>query len=193
MAFPEIAGVDMAAGLARIGGSKNRYLELLEMFCRDAEAGFALLEKEPDNASLRAFTTLVHALKSALANIGADCLSQSAALLEKAGREADLPMIRDRLPPFREELAALVERIGGITAAAPAADGETPGIGEALARLREALEAKDIDATDAELARLQALPLTGKMSEAISEIADLVLMMEFKKAESIATSLWADF
>jgi signal transduction histidine kinase/CheY-like chemotaxis protein len=196
MPFPEIAGVDMVAGLARIGGSQSRYLDLLEMFRRDAQAAFALLQKEPDNASLHAFTTLVHALKSALANIGAEDLSQTAALLEQAGREAALPVIRAKLPAFREELAVLTERIGEITTAERAGNGETqanPEISEALARLREALEARDIDATDAALARLQALPLTGKMSEAISEIADLILLMEFEKAESIVTSLWADF
>ncbi|MDR1611422.1 MAG: response regulator [Planctomycetota bacterium] len=191
--LPEIAGVDAAAGLARIGGSKSRYLELLAMFCRDAQAGSELLGKTPDHASLRSFTTLVHALKSALANIGADDLSQRAALLEKAGREADLPAIRDKLPPFREELTVLTARIGEV-AAARSGDGETrvsPEIAETLRRLRSALEAKDIDAMDAALARLQAPPPTGKTGEAISEIADLVLMMEFKKAAEGANILLA--
>jgi signal transduction histidine kinase/DNA-binding NarL/FixJ family response regulator len=44
-ALPEIAGVDVVGGLARIGGSQRRYLDLLESFNRDAEAGFPLLEK----------------------------------------------------------------------------------------------------------------------------------------------------
>jgi signal transduction histidine kinase/CheY-like chemotaxis protein len=192
MALPEIAGVNVAAGLARIGGSKKRYLELLETFCRDAAAGFSLLEKEPDAASLRSFTTLVHALKSALANIGANGLSQTAALLEKAGRESDMPVIRDNLPPFREELAVLTERIGGITAAAPAGDGETrvePDMGEALARLREALEAKDVDATDDALARLQALPLAGETREAVSATADFILTADLQKALEAVISL----
>jgi signal transduction histidine kinase/CheY-like chemotaxis protein len=185
LSFPQIAGVDVATGLARIGGSQNRYRDLLAMFCRDAVAGFPLLAKEPDAASLRSFTTLVHALKSALANIGADGLSRAAAMLEKAGREADMPGLRDKLPPFREELAALTERIGKVTAAARAGDGETrvePDIGETLARLREALEAKDIDATDAALARLQAMPLAGKTRETVSEIADFILTADLQTA-----------
>jgi HPt (histidine-containing phosphotransfer) domain-containing protein len=77
MTLPEIAGVDVASGLARIGGSQSRYLALLEIFCRDAEAGFALLEKEPDGASLPSFTTLVHALKSATAGLRARALGWS--------------------------------------------------------------------------------------------------------------------
>jgi HPt (histidine-containing phosphotransfer) domain-containing protein len=169
----------------------------LEAFCRDAPAGFALPEKEPeksDDASLRSFTTLVHALKSALANIGADGLSQAAALLEKAGREADLPVIRDRLPSFREELAALTARIEEITAAARSGDGEKragPELREALARLRESLEARDFEAMDAALARLQALPLTGEAREAAGEIADCVLTADFGKAMDAVTLLAA--
>jgi HPt (histidine-containing phosphotransfer) domain-containing protein len=195
--------LDVAAGLARIGGSQKRYLELLETFCRDAQAGFALLEKEPvspdhwaqrflaatgftpEDAPLRSFTTFVHALKSSLANIGAEVLSQNAALLEKAGRETDVPVIRANLAPFREELAALVERIGEITAAARAGDGQTrdnPEIEKALTCLRETLEAKDVDAMDAALARLQALPLDEKTRAATAEIADAILTADFPKA-----------
>jgi CheY-like chemotaxis protein/nitrogen-specific signal transduction histidine kinase len=182
---PEIEGVDTASGMARLGGSRERYLGLLEMFRRDVEAGFPLLEKEPDSASLRSFTTLVHALKSALINIGADGLSQTAALLEMAAREADTPVIRDKLPPFREELAGLTTRIGAVLESARDGDDEKraePEIKEALMLLREAMEAKDFDAVDSALARLQALPLAGKTRAAVSELADLILVADFGKA-----------
>jgi signal transduction histidine kinase/CheY-like chemotaxis protein len=185
MALPEIAGLDVAGGLARIGGSQRRYLNLLETFRRDAEAGFALLEKMPDEDSLRSFTTLVHALKSALANIGATDLSQAAALLEEAGREADLPAIHSELPPFQEKLAVLVTQIRKITASAQSGNSETqagPDMGEALAHLREALETKNFDAIDVALARLQALPLGGNTRAAVSELADLILIADFGQA-----------
>jgi signal transduction histidine kinase/CheY-like chemotaxis protein len=210
LALPKIAGVDVAVGIARIGGSQRRYLELLEMFCRDVEAGSALLEKEPpsadhrpehfmtaadsapDDVALRPFTILVHALKSALANIGAGALSQRAAVLEKAGREADLAMIREKLPPFREELAALTARLAEVAAAARAADGGRHAgreIGTTLAQLHEALEAKDIDAICAAQMQLQALPLTGKTHDAVSDIADCILTMEFQKAADAVAAL----
>jgi signal transduction histidine kinase/CheY-like chemotaxis protein len=203
MPLPEIAGVDTAAGLARIGGSQRRYLSLLEMFCRDAEAASGLLEKEsrsldhwserflaasgytPGDVPLRSFITQVHALKSALTNIGADTLSQTAALLEKAGRDEDMPVIRAKLAPFREELTALTARIGAVLELPRDVNDEKrveAEIGEALLLLREALEAKDFDAMDAVLARLQALPLTGKIREAVSEIADFILTADFRKA-----------
>ncbi|MDR2668730.1 MAG: response regulator [Desulfovibrio sp.] len=135
-AVPHIDGVDTEVGLERIGGSYSLYLQLLAVFCTDAEACLALLAAEPEettanirgeacppqtvadhsgrspDASLRAFITQIHAVKSALANIGAERLSEEAALLERAGKETDMSLIREKLPAFREELAALTARIG---------------------------------------------------------------------------------
>jgi HPt (histidine-containing phosphotransfer) domain-containing protein len=189
--LPEIEGLDAAAGLARIGGLQSRYLDLLETFCRDVEAGFAPLGEEPEESSLRSFVTLVHALKSALANIGAPELSRAAALLEQAGREADLLAIRENLAPFRARLGALRSRIGEFLASARG-KGEKPAdaeIMEALTRLRAALEAKDFDAMDAALARAQSRAPTGAMGEAISEIADFILTAEFEKAADAVNAL----
>jgi len=99
-----------------IGGSPGLYRELLRVFLKDVAARFALLEAGPDTADLPDFTIAVHALKSALANIGANGLSESAAGLERAGREGDLALIHDRLPSFRAGLAALAARIDEATA-----------------------------------------------------------------------------
>ncbi|MDR1686823.1 MAG: hypothetical protein LBR82_10405, partial [Desulfovibrio sp.] len=117
--------------------------------------------------------------------IGAGGLSQTAALLEDACREADIAVLRDRLPEFREELAALTARISAFTASAHSADGEgraTPEMREALAQLEEALGARDVDARDAAMTRLQALPLPGKQHAAVSEIADCILTADFHRA-----------
>ncbi|MDR1709560.1 MAG: response regulator [Candidatus Accumulibacter sp.] len=194
-AIPAIDGLDIAAGLARIGGERERYARLLELFCRDSKAGLALLENEPQTeTAFKAFATQAHGLKSALANIGAHPLSQAAAQLEKAAREADAPAIGKNLPNFREELAALVERIGEALAAARPAPGETPaepaGLdADILAPLREALKARDIDAVDTLLARLQALPLPEPKRESVAQIVDAVLAPDFIKAAGIVSAL----
>ncbi|MDR2123740.1 MAG: response regulator [Desulfovibrio sp.] len=219
--FPEIAGLDTAAGIARIGGSQRRYLDLLTVFRRDAQAADALLAHEPEassqekagrenhartsaessgqspDGSMHAFVTQVHALKSALAAIGADGLSQTAALLEKAGREGGMPVIREHLAPFRETLAVLAEQIGEVvaqtSAAARARDGaggREPEIDNALARLRKALETMDIDAIDAALAHLQALPLPETLRDAVSATADCALEADFQKAADIVDAMF---
>jgi CheY-like chemotaxis protein len=189
--LPEIEGLDAAAGIARIGGSPGRYLDVLEMFCRDAEAGSALLGREPDETTRQAFTTLTHALKSALANIGAHGLSQASAALERAGREGDLSVIHEALAPFRQSLGVLRTRLGEYLESARGKGGKSadPEVWEALARLKEALEAKDFDAIDAALARVQAQSPAGTMREAISEIAEFILTAEFEKAINTVNAL----
>jgi signal transduction histidine kinase/CheY-like chemotaxis protein/HPt (histidine-containing phosphotransfer) domain-containing protein len=138
-------------------------------------------------ASLRAFTTQVHAVKSALANIGAEALSKEAALLEKAGKEADMPLIREKLPAFREELVALTARVGAALAPEPmpatdVAERLDPLVAERLEQVRDALRAKDIDAMDAALTRLQTLPLSAGLRDAVSETVDYILTADFDNA-----------
>ncbi|MDR2076189.1 MAG: transporter substrate-binding domain-containing protein [Desulfovibrio sp.] len=192
---PDIAGLNLAAGMARMGGKFSRYLDLLETFRRDARDAFPLLEATPDHSSLPSLTILAHALKSALANIGAGELSQAAALLEKAGREADLRALRAGLPEFRKELAALASRLGAFTASERSLDGGagrvSPEMRSALARLREALDARNAGATNAALARLQNLPLSGRQKEDIAEIEDFILTADFRKALEAVSALCA--
>ncbi|MDR2668504.1 MAG: response regulator, partial [Desulfovibrio sp.] len=192
--LPTIAGVDTALGLTRIGGSQRRYLQLLAVFRPDAEACLARIAEQPDETSLPAFTTQAHAVKSALANIGADGLSKEAALLEKAGKEADMPLIRKTLPVFREELAALAARVGEALApdSAPAADvaeEPDPDVAGHLEALRDALETVDIDAADAALARLQTLSLPAALRDAVTETAEHMLTADFDKAAETVAGL----
>jgi CheY-like chemotaxis protein len=63
--------------------------ELLAVFCRDAAKATDVLRKTSVNGDIKLFTTTVHAMKSALANIGEKKLSEAAAALEKAGRDGD--------------------------------------------------------------------------------------------------------
>ncbi|MDR1840874.1 MAG: hypothetical protein LBQ86_03010 [Holophagales bacterium] len=192
---PEIEGVDIAAGMAMVGWQPGRYRKLLHIFRKDAEAGFALLEAVPDDSSLPSFTTFVHALKSGLANIGAKTLSQWAATLESAGRGGDMVAILDGLTPFREKLAALMERIDEITVAVQSGQASDENaseeqLREAATEFKDALEARDMDGVEAALARLQALSLAPKFQEAVADIAKHVLFGDFKRAAQTLSSLF---
>jgi hypothetical protein len=94
--------------------------------------------------------------------------------------------IRDRLPVFRRELAALMARIGEIMAAARSgADGtdrDPEELADALADLQAAVKARDTDGMDMALAVLQKLPLTGTTYAAVADIAKHVLFGDVKKA-----------
>jgi HPt (histidine-containing phosphotransfer) domain-containing protein len=191
--LPAIEGVDTHTGLTYAGGVPGRYLDLLEMFCRDARTRLSMLEKMPEEEERKAFTTQVHALKSALAAIGAATLSSSAACLEYAGRWGDVSAIRDRLDAFREELKALLERMDAALAQARAPEGNAgPASGrkrELLSQLKTALEQEDLDAMDAALKDLKALPLTPETRDALAGIGECILSADFKKAEAAVDAL----
>ncbi|MDR1871556.1 MAG: response regulator [Deltaproteobacteria bacterium] len=181
---PQIPGLNAAAGLARLGGNLRLYRKLLQAFQKDLETGLGPLENAPLEATLSDFTTKVHAFKSGLANIGADELAKTAALLENAGRKIDFPTINDLLPRFREELALLSTRIGEVMGEVSFKRDQKvePDIGRAVERLRATLEARNLEELDSAMANLSSLPLNAKRRDLVAEVADAILLADFKKA-----------
>jgi PAS domain S-box-containing protein len=107
----EIEGVDSGAGISMTGGSEAHYLKILAMYCRDAEAALPTLAVPEGEDALRRFILTVHSLKSISASIGAAALSGEALLLEQAAKGNELPLIREHLAGFRENLLSMVSRI----------------------------------------------------------------------------------
>jgi signal transduction histidine kinase/FixJ family two-component response regulator/HPt (histidine-containing phosphotransfer) domain-containing protein len=115
-----IPGVDAAKGILFTGGTEEGYREVLEVFGQDAEERVVSLRDfldAPVSAEklsaerLSAFTTQIHALKGALAIVGAAEASAEAARLEAAGKGGDSDAVRQGLPPFIERLSALTKAI----------------------------------------------------------------------------------
>jgi signal transduction histidine kinase/HPt (histidine-containing phosphotransfer) domain-containing protein/ActR/RegA family two-component response regulator len=102
-----VEGLDAARGITLTGGSEEGYREVLDVYSQDCEARLKTLRTPPERENLSAFVTNVHALKGASASVGADGVSEKAALLEKAGREGDLALVREKLGEFAAALAKL--------------------------------------------------------------------------------------
>ena len=90
--------------------------QLAEFFIRDAKKASEILEKIYVNKCRRsddvsAFIINIHAMKSALANIGENELSSFSAKLEQAGRDDDIKFILSELPHFMERLYAVIHRL----------------------------------------------------------------------------------
>jgi CheY-like chemotaxis protein len=194
----EIEGVDASRGLLMAGGTVERYLGVLEIYCRDAEKRLEILSSAPDEKSLAFFTTQVHALKSASASIGAADLSKKAGMLEEAGKRGDVTVISERLGEFRDDLSLIAERIRHALSLKEEKErekreereegGEAALDKRALMRLKEALEAEDIGNVDRLIADLSRKPLV-IARDSLSRISDLALVGEFKKALEIAEKL----
>jgi signal transduction histidine kinase/CheY-like chemotaxis protein len=188
--LPNIEGVDLSVGLLRVGGSEANYRNLLDFFMHDVKKRLPLLQK-PTPDDLKTFTIHVHALKSALANIGALALSESAAMLEEAGHRGDISFISEHLNNFRIGLSSLnVQIYKAVSKISPQTsvqkNGEEDDLlwNQEITRLKTALEAESIDDIDKSMMVLRALPLPadGERHALVSKVTELILISEFKHA-----------
>ncbi|GHV50896.1 hypothetical protein FACS1894216_03920 [Synergistales bacterium] len=181
----EIDGVNISEGMKRAGGSFANYAEILKLYCRDVETRLPIFERVPDTAGMNDFVMCVHALKSASANIGANTLSEMAALLEKAGRDEDTQTILYNLDVFKENLSAAARNIrAALSAVKPFSLRKEPKerVMSLLDELKGGIESDDFEFADDTLETLAGLELDDETSASVSEISDLVLMSEFSKA-----------
>jgi PAS domain S-box-containing protein len=193
--FPAISGVDTAKGIALTGGTARGYRKVLAQFYKDARERLPLLKKVPDEQELPAFTTQVHALKSAAATIGAAEVTAEAARLEAAGKAGDTVIIRKGLLRFYGDLKKMMEDINN----ALEEEGEknfarsvsSPmELEPQLRALRQALKTKNIKTIDRILTEIEVMRLEEKTGVALAKISDQVLMSEFDAALAAMNELF---
>jgi CheY-like chemotaxis protein len=90
--------------------------QLAEIFLRDAKKTITVLEAINKNKIRRDDDLIkviinVHAMKSALANIGENELSYKASELEQAGRDQNIDLVLSLLPDFLESLQHIIKNI----------------------------------------------------------------------------------
>jgi two-component system sensor histidine kinase/response regulator len=147
-----IPGIDVVAGLKRIGSNRKRYQSLLRKFADQQEAvvkdiKMALAIGDPGTAERAA-----HSLKGAAATLGAVLVSEAAANAEKAIRVKDgvdeaLSALALVLAPAIDAIhSALPAELGGNGTGTPTGDPAT--VEEPLAKLKRLLETDDGEAAD---------------------------------------------
>jgi CheY-like chemotaxis protein len=108
----KLGGVDTARGLRNVGGKPSTYKKFLSVFVKDATERLPFFAAPPaGEAQTKLFITHVHALKSALASMGAAALSKEAADLETAGKNGETAVLSDKLPLFASHLKSLCAEI----------------------------------------------------------------------------------
>ena len=101
-------------------------------FLLDAQKALGIVEplvllQEMDSSAFKAYTIQVHALKSALYNMGRLELFQTASLLEQAGRNEDADTVRTQTPRFLENVREIVRELSSQKeAAVPAGSEDVP-------------------------------------------------------------------
>jgi len=86
--------------------------KVLQIFCGDAEKAIPVLRETVSSGDIKLYTTTVHAMKSALANIGEFKISESASRLENAaGHDENMEYISANTEAFVEMLQNLIDKI----------------------------------------------------------------------------------
>ena len=151
--LPELAGVDVAAGLERMAGNKRLYRDLLAQFAVRHESTGNRIKEAFESGDHDQAERLAHSLKGVAGNLGINQIFVLAATLDNGIREShagtkglieELRSALDRqLRIIRAALLADSADRGKRLAARPADRGEALA---AISRLRERLEASAADA-----------------------------------------------
>jgi len=192
----KIEGLDIVRGIAMTGGTNAAYMDVIELYCRDANARIEFLNAPYALANTKNFITQIHALKSASASIGAGTLYEDARALEDAGMRGDMAFIRERIDEFRSQLSYMIKRIE--TALAVYRDGHKfvrtekadkkafeANTAAIFLNLKKALNTEDVSMADKLLAELSSMGLDSETNKIVSTIFDLVLISEFRDAAEI--------
>jgi len=107
----DIPGVNVKAGIHYSGGNVDQYLETLNIFYNDCLKKIEDIQKAVMSSDYKNFAIGIHALKSALANIGASELSFAAKTLEEAANEENYEYINDYIESFISILQKLLGKI----------------------------------------------------------------------------------
>ena len=174
--------------------------QLAEFFVRDAKKASVILKTICENKcrgddDVPAFIINVHAMKSALANVGEGELSLEASRLEQAGRDHNVNLILSSLPEFLNSLQQVIEKLKPSEEDAaeeePASGGvDRPYLQEKLLAIQAACASLDKKAAKDALAGLKQKSWPRSTRDQLSAIAEHLLHSEFDEASAIAREMY---
>jgi PAS domain S-box-containing protein len=166
--------------------------ELAKIFIRDAKKTISILEAiycKRDNyedEDIQSYIINVHAMKSALAGIGENELSDFARKLEEAGREKVFSIMSKETPVFLNALREVITKIKPNEDGGGGADGikddDRNYLHEKLTVIQEACAEYDKKTFKKTLAQLQEKTWPPEARELLDSIAEHLLHSEFTEA-----------
>jgi signal transduction histidine kinase/CheY-like chemotaxis protein/HPt (histidine-containing phosphotransfer) domain-containing protein len=200
---PEVIEEARAAydgGAAVVSAAPRVDIELVKIFTRDAEKAIAVLQGYEErnaygNDDLRMYIINVHALRSALANVGELNLSGFAQELEQAGREKRIAFIAERTVVFLNELRAVIDKLKPYSTESGTndiSDEDRAYVHTMLLNIKEACMVYDKKAAKAALKKAKQRPLPPLYGKSLDTIADHLLHSDFDHAVAVCTACLSD-
>ena len=164
---------------------------LAASFLRDAKRSLDILNElvADQYNDIKMFTIQVHAMKSALRNIGHNKLANKGDQLEQAGRDTNLPYITDHAPLFIAQLTDIVNELAATHEQTYASVDNAENLNflhQQLLILAEACENYDIATANDCIKSLGKITFTKEPTQQISKIFELLLSGDFEDAGELA-------
>lgn len=126
----ELEGFDLENAFQYCGGTKEKYLTILESVYRTAKKQMSQLKETKLQGKINEFTIHIHALKGQSMNIGAVALAEDAKKLEYAGKKEDISYVEEFLHQIKSKMEQLdLEAMGRLLRERVAREEETGGNG----------------------------------------------------------------
>ena len=189
-----LSGVNTEKGVFLSGGTVDNYLDTLSIFYKDGTEKINELNLLLETNDMDMYNIVIHALKSALANIGADELSNDAKELEAACIRADMEYIKvnnilliNKLKPVLNELKDILLKRELIKE-----NGNKISINvikPILEELMLALNNKSAGTVNKDIEELVKLTKRSNYKNRINDISELILIGEFEEAAVIIKNI----
>jgi signal transduction histidine kinase/CheY-like chemotaxis protein len=152
--IPELEGIDIRAGIERLGGNAQAYRKLLLKFAENQAGAIGEIRDAVDGGDGTAAVRVAHTLKGVGGSLGATRLQSEAGKLESALKDDPSSVPEGLLDATEAELQRVLELINGMAGGsrkrAATGGGEIPeDIADRLQHLRELLQAYDSSADEA--------------------------------------------
>jgi len=168
-------------------------IELAQVFARDAEKATKTIKSSmknnlSDKEDVSMYVINVHAMKSALANIGEKELSATALRLEQAGREKNINVILTETSDFLEKLEKVINEIRQKKPKIESKEDSEEALillNEKLKIIKEACSALDKKTAKKALNELREKSWSYETNELINLIAEHLLHSEFDETSAL--------
>jgi two-component system sensor histidine kinase/response regulator len=193
-------GIDVAAGLGRVGGNAALYDRLLDKMGQDFPAAPERIRAALAAGDRAAAEIAAHSVKGAAGNVGADALARAAGELEQALRHGDDVAAQAALPAFTEAVDRFARAVAGRERpetppqAAPPAPAEGGCAADALALLGELLphlEARKPKPCAKIMETLLAMPCGDALRADMEALEARIRSYKFPQALELARGLLA--
>jgi len=166
--------------------------QLAEIFARDAEKSISILESclsrsLVNEEDVHMYVINVHAMKSALANIGEKDLSAVALKLEQAGREKDINVMLEQTNDFLDKLRLVINKIKPKEEEkSENSESDLEFLSEKLRIIKDACAAFDKKTAKSALGELREKIWSHEIKNTINLISEHLLHSEFDNASALA-------